>query len=231
MHTRHPHHPLRALACACLALASLAGCDSALTPDDPPSTAGKLHDDGVRYVLARLELSNPASLRIQIVRLAHEYCVGVRPATGMQCANQTWYPTFPLDGVALVDSVEGSPEFKQHLRSLVVTSRAASTLTAYVRAVDGAERSAGLQLRGSERAHFADAAAIARSSATLWAPTSQGGRNGGDVRPSGWDFKPIDWNEVAEVDMTGCLVTLEFGCVEGAIIASTANIIKQLAED
>lgn len=232
MNTPHSRRSPRTLVRAFLTLSLLAGCEPVVSPD-PPSNAGQLHDDGVRYVLERLDSINQPGLPTRVVQLSHEYCGGMRAATGRQCSNQARYPAFPLDAEAVVDAAAGSAPFKVHLRTLFRTGRTAPTLPVFVSAVDALERSADRELRGAERERFSDVASIARSSATFWAPQSQGGRNGGGTKlPSGGAaLKTIDWKEVYEADALGCLVTIEIGCVEGAVAFSVADIIKQLAED
>lgn len=224
---RHVHRRSVSILCAMSFLVSVAACASA-AKGGRLRTVGEQHNDGVRYVLEHMESIPPrAELPGRITSLTREYCASI----GRQCAASVPYPSFPLDAERVIAASPGSEEFKRSLRALFEAGRSAPNLQAYLGATGVIERNAAARLASPERERFSDIASIARSSARLWAPTSEGGRNGGGTKlpPTGGAAQQdIDWNAVAEADAMGCLVTIEIGCFEGAVAFSAANIIGQL---
>jgi hypothetical protein len=194
---------------------------------------GELHNDGVRYVLERLNgIPRKQELRSSITRLTMEYCAAI----GRSCAVSAPTPSFPLDANRLINSTAGSSELKFRVRSVfqaVARSRNVPDLEASLTRIEG-EATGKLSLNESRR--FSDVVSVARSSAQLWAPLALGGRNGGYIRYPGWgNTGPgggvvsmiVDWGEVAEADALGCWVAPEGGCLEWAISFSTDNINYQ----
>jgi hypothetical protein len=213
-------------------LAILPACKSTVGVDSV-QTAGVLHDNGVRYVLEHLDTIPPqAQLPVRVANLVREYCQTI----GRKCSASVANPSFPLDAERIAVS-QGSDDFKRITRTLFLAGRSAPNLRAFTTSVDAVEREARTRLNSTEREHFASIASIARSSATYWAPKSQGGRDGAGTRlpyagNTGSTVKvTIDWVEVAEADWEGCVQTIEFGCVDGAILFSVADILKQLLEN
>lgn len=225
--TRMNEHPGigRRVACTFLLMVHVAGCASA--GHTGQVSQGELHNDGVRYVLERLERTSPQPDVSRIAGLTREYCATI----GRQCPASLRVPSFPIDSDPLVESANVSAGFKSNVRALFRAGRGA-TLSGFVRMADSIERQAMVSLAPSEREQFSSVVSVARESARLWAPTSEGGRGGGGTRlpPGGTVQAKINWQEVYEADAAGCVLSMPL-CLDGAIVFSAADIAWQIAHD
>jgi hypothetical protein len=189
------------------------------------ASAGEVHNAGIRYVFARLtRLPSRDEASSVFNPLIQQYCESIR----RRCVS--------LDGITpsggnverLLSTQRSSETFKDGVRSLFRALDGAADFAALDRSTSAVEREFSGRLEGVERERFSNLVSIARSSARLWAPISQGGLGGGGIRDSsGTAMRDIDWEEVAKADAEGCLVTIEVGCIEGAILFSAINIIAQ----
>ncbi len=191
------------------------------------AATGETHNQGVIYVLEHLKTVPPRSeLNAKVLSLTRKYC----ESAGLDCPGKIAIPQFPLQDDLIVTASGGSAALRKEYRSLITTIRAAKDIPTLEIALKTLEQQADAVLKRPERKRFADAVLIAISSARLWAPVALGGRGGGHIKlpPGGKPVDGIDWNEVAEVDMEGCIEFFLEGCVEGAVAFSTIDILIQL---
>jgi hypothetical protein len=196
---------------------------------------GELHNDGVRYVLERLKkVPKKKELQSSVTNLVAEYCTTI----GMRCSVLVPVPSFPLNMTRIINSSAGSRELKSKLRSLFQAIPKARNIPDLEASLTRIEREASGTLSRPESEHFSNVVSIARSSARLWAPVDQGGRNGASIvlparvstGSGGGPALKINWAEVAAADAFGCAVSGPF-CVAGAILYSVADILLQLSND
>lgn len=212
----------RNLACALAPIFLLTSCTT--NGRVSTSSAGQLHNDGVQYVLARLEPNASGDrMRSRIATLTSDYCRTIRRT----CTAPISVPSLPPSTDQIVESASGTGAFKARLRSLFGTLRGARTLREFERSI-AAYESPAAGLNRAESLRFADIVSVARFSARYWAPTAEGGLGGG-TRPGGGGggiAARTDWVLVAAADIAGCTENL-LNCVEAAIIYSVAEYKRQ----
>ena len=181
---------------------------------------GELHNRGVQFVLSRLkEIPKPEERRQVVFELTRQYFASIKEPFPYSTVAD-----LPEAGDNSVERVQGSEGLKAALGSVLTDARNYTTLREFNRGMDKLARQTSPTLRGEELQRFSHAVSVAKSSATFWAPTGEGGLNGrrylrlkGEVGPAaripGW----------LSADIIGCMAGWEFdgpGCLVGAIIGS-----------
>lgn len=200
-------------------------CASSLSP----RSQAKLHDDGIRYVISRLSNEQQAQRSAEIPSLVRNYCLRM----GKPCLELRAMPARPLNRTALLNAARTSVAFKRDANALLDAVRNAPDVAALEKATSAIDRSASTHLSARESSQLSAAAAIAQSSAKLWAPPDRGGRGGGGLIPprAGTSRAEIDWNAVSEADSLGCITTVADGCWKNALLTSLAELEYQLGAD
>jgi hypothetical protein len=191
--------------------------------------AAAMHEAGVRYVLEHLGSTPRDRMAARVRQLTTEYCTKAHCSpSGLRA------PSARLSEEAMIEEVRGSAALKAEARRFAAAVRAARNVTEVRSASLASVAHARKRLGALEFRRFSRSVEIGVSSAALWAPRKLGGRGGGGITfPAGGSSAQmdIDWHEVGEADTMGCLATIEIGCIDGAIVASAANIAWQLIRD
>lgn len=198
-----------------------------------PESIGERHNQGVGYVLGNLRTLPPRNQLLgRVTELTLENCRITRRRCHLPASTPATFNGRPTDVGQYIVGLSGSRAYKTSLTELFGISPGAVDLAGFERSLSGIEARAAAQLRGAEHTNFIQVAGVARSSARLWAPVEQGGRDGGGITfpPTSGARPKINWQEVYEADAAGCLASLPF-CLDGAILASAADIAWQLYHD
>jgi hypothetical protein len=187
---------------------------------------GEAHNAGVRYVLRNVKI-DPKKKPDQaaIKKLATEY-FGVFGITGRRTPFR--FQRHP-DTKAVVKSIQ-KKGIVTHLgaeavSTLLATLQKKLPLPKLLAEIERQEHAVTGKLRGSDLLFFQGMAAVARHSAKLWAPVSEGGEDFGHVGTGATMKKPIDWHEVVHVDCAFAWLGIKI-----AVAASVIDIIIQILE-
>jgi len=211
------------LICAFASTFLLTGC--ATSGSIGTSSVGQLHNNGVEYVLTRLEAdSSGEGTPSRIATLTGEYCRTI----GRTCTAPIAVPSLPPSTDQIITAAGGTSAFRERLRSLFVNISGARTLQQFDRAITAYDTSAAA-LNNQERRRLADIVLVTRFSGRYWAPTAEGGMGGG-TRPGGGGVGPAartNWVLVAAADGAGCAWGGPLHCLQGAIMFSVAEYKRQ----
>jgi hypothetical protein len=213
-------------AIAVVALSSHLGGPSPAAAEEAKS-AGEMHNEGVQFVLQHLkQVPSRQELRSTINGLASEWCATAH----LQCSQVSVPPKLPLSTEAALAFVNGSPELKRDLGSvldLFTSGGDTTSLQQLEQSLDQIEKASLEKLSPAERPILSEAISVATSSAKFWAPKAEGGLDGRSfLQPSGGRpvaFK-IPWKKIAGSDLEGCISCFfgggAHGCIACAVVFS-----------
>ncbi len=215
------------------AVAMMTACkpaEEASKPVEPTETSepalvstdiGEVHNAGVRYVLEGMRpgLSDAEAQRIIIDR-GTDYCrdTGKCPWRWPPDRGPRW--PYPTTTDAIVQASDGSPSWKMRLDQMLRAMEKAETLETFNAAADRALAAGGEPLTAEESRRLADAVAIGKASARMWAPVAMGGEGGFSGPWTEDAAAKIDWGDIAVADLVGCALGWETGCIGAGLISS-----------